>query len=218
MYYRAILFKFYQLRQQDLNSDFELWRQVREGNREAYFAIYDIYIEDLIRYGCKFTTDRDRVKDCIHDLFVDIWERRANLGDTNSIKYYLLRALRRRIAHQLPAHLSLSDHDEKSKQKEVSYPAYEFKWLVEEQNQEVQQAFSQMLNALPARQKEIIYLRFYDNLSFQEIADMLSIDLRSAYNLTYKALANMRSFLKNHTTLSNIIHLLMLGLLIFFFV
>ena len=201
--------------QQNKYSDYELWNQLRQGSREAYFTVYDRFIDDLIRYGCKFTADKDYVKDCIHDLFVDIWEKKNSLGETTSIKFYLLRALRRRIAHQAALPLSLSGEGEQEKLMNFEEGAYEFRWLVEEQNQEVQQAFNKMLNALPARQKEIIYLRFYDNLSFQEISEMLGIDLRSAYNLTYKALANLRTYLKEHSTLASIINLLMLGLLFF---
>jgi RNA polymerase sigma factor (sigma-70 family) len=52
-----------------------------------------------------------------------------------------------------------------------------------------------VINTLPPRQKEIIFLRFYEGLSYDEIADIMSISINSAYKLLYKALENLQQIM-----------------------
>nr|WKN37543.1 sigma-70 family RNA polymerase sigma factor [Tunicatimonas sp. TK19036] len=165
----------------------QLWDQFRRGDQQAYLTIYNRYADVLFRYGIKFTPDREQVLDCIHDLFVDLWERRNHLSSTSSIKYYLFRALRRRIAK--------SDGDEllSSLTDDVLYEEPQnFRWVVEESKVEKQRQIREAIQSLPKRQREVIYLRFFNNFTFEEAASIMGIDVRSAYNLTYKGLASLR--------------------------
>ena len=59
----------------------------------------------------------------------------------------------------------------------------------------LQQTVGDVLNKLPARQQEIIFLRFYEGLSYEEIADVMGIQLSSTYKLLYKALENLQQSL-----------------------
>lgn len=164
-----------------------LWDQFRQGDQQAYLAIYHQYADVLFRYGIKFTPDREQVLDCIHDLFVELWERRSFLGTTTSIKYYLFRSLRRRIAKSDSGdHLSSLPDDSLAAE-----PQY-FQWMMEEAQTEQRRQIHEAIEALPTRQKEVIYLRFFNNFTFEESASIMGIDLRSAYNHTYKGLAALR--------------------------
>ena len=170
------------------HSDTQLWTQLRSGDQAAYLAIYEQYSSMLFQYGLKFTRNREGVLDCLHDLFADIWDRRDHLGPTDSIKYYLFRALRRRIAYTSLPTVALSE--------EYDIPDHgrsEFRWISEQASAECQNQLRKAIHLLPERQKEVIYLRFYTNFSFEEIAGILKVDVRSAYNLTYKALGKLRA-------------------------
>ncbi len=59
--------------------------------------LYKSHIEILYRYGHKLTTDTQLVEDSIQDMFIELWNSRKRLSDTDSIKYYLFRILRRKI-------------------------------------------------------------------------------------------------------------------------
>ncbi|MGD1890616.1 MAG: hypothetical protein ACFB15_08475 [Cyclobacteriaceae bacterium] len=65
--------------------DTQLWNQLREGQQSAYLAIYEQFSDILYQYGAKFTSDRELLLDCLHDLFLDLWDRRQYLGPTDSI-------------------------------------------------------------------------------------------------------------------------------------
>ncbi|MGD1890617.1 MAG: RNA polymerase sigma factor [Cyclobacteriaceae bacterium] len=68
----------------------------------------------------------------------------------------------------------------------------EFRWVTEEAAHESKNHLQKAIASLPERQREVIYLRYYNSFSFEEIAGIMKIDIRSAQNLTYKALAKLR--------------------------
>jgi DNA-directed RNA polymerase specialized sigma24 family protein len=67
--------------------------------------------------------------------------------------------------------------------------------ILNEEERSLQQTIKGVLHKLPARQQEIIYLRFYDGLSYEEIADIMCINVSSTYKLLYKALENLQQSL-----------------------
>lgn len=70
--------------------------------------------------------------------------------------------------------------------------SYDQQLILNEDEARVQQIIKDVLHQLPARQQEIIFLRFYDGLSYEEIADIMCIHVSSAYKLLYKALDNLQ--------------------------
>lgn len=82
---------------QSKTQNLALWNAFREGNREAFERIYALYAEELVSYAQRVTTNIQLIEDSVHDLFVELWQSRANLSGTDSIKFYLFRALRNKI-------------------------------------------------------------------------------------------------------------------------
>lgn len=166
-----------------------LWNAFKSGDRRAYGYIYQKNVRLLFTYGSKLTKDRDLVKDCIQDLFVYLWDRREKLGQTDHISYYLFKSLRRSIVAKLLKAGPINQDIDVS-------PDYNFKIitscetdLIEIQSSEdYNQKLAYALDQLPERQKEAIYLKYYQNLSFEEIASVMSINRRSVYKLIHKAI------------------------------
>lgn len=176
------------------DSDQQLWYEFRAGNREALAAIYQQHFFKLYNYGMKISRDEDLVKDCIQDLFIYIWKHRAKLSDTDSIKYYLFRALRRKITD------SLTQKSKGQPLEEQHNFVFELPYehiLIETQiSQEQKQKVIQCLNNLPKRQKEALFLRYYENMKPQEVASIMSLTVESAYALLSKALHHLRQLLQ----------------------
>ncbi len=74
-----------------------LWNKLKGGCTTALGNLYDLYIEELFSYGIKIHQNREFVKDCIHDLFLDLYKYHSNLAKTDNVKYYLLLSLKRKI-------------------------------------------------------------------------------------------------------------------------
>ena len=83
-------------REYQINSDTFLWNDFIKGNDNAFRLIYNNHVQSLFKYGCKFTRDEALVKDCIHDVFIDLSKYRSGLGPTNNIKLYLFKSLKRK--------------------------------------------------------------------------------------------------------------------------
>ena len=185
-----------------------VWHSFKEGNWEAYTILYNNYYSLLNNYGYKFTHNSNLIEDAIHDLFVRLWTSRNNLGDPVSVKNYLLKSLRHTLLRKI-----------KSEGKYTAAAAAEYPFGFEVtfsketgtmlEEKEFRQKVKAVVNALPPRQKEIIYLRFYEEFPYDEIADIMNISIGSAYKLLYKALESLQQAFDPSTLLG------MLGLLYF---
>lgn len=155
--------------------------------------MYQKYARILYNYGYKITPDRDLVEDCLQDLFLNILESRERLSHTTSIKFYLMRSLRRDIVRKLNADQRTvgSRIDDDDVLFTVDFH-YEPSWLDSQISKERAEALLCELNYLPARQKEAIFLKFFDNLSYEEIAGIMGIETTSAYKVIYKAIAALQ--------------------------
>lgn len=168
------------------SSDACIWLAFKRGSESAYTQIYQSLANSLFNYGCKLTKDRDLVKDCIQEVFINLWRSKEKVADPTSIKAYLFKALRYEIARKLHPRLSLSDlPPDYHLEMELSPELY----LIRDQSlAEQQEKLLQEIEKLPARQKEAIFLRYFDNLSFDEIALIMGVEQRSVYKLVYKAI------------------------------
>ncbi len=180
----------------EMLEDARLWDSFKQGNARAYALIYERYVRLLFSYGSKISSDRDLVKDCIHDLFYYLWEHKANLGHTHHISYYLFKSLRRGLINKLnKSHL---DHENIS----VDYhfkviPSYENEVVENQDWEDDRRKLTEALGQLPGRQKEAIYLKYYHDLSFEEIASVMAVNRRSVYKLVDKALHNLQKNLSS---------------------
>lgn len=176
-------------------SESHLWKAFQQGDIKAFGVIYETYAASILSYGKRLTTDHDLVRDLVQDVFVDIWTRRATLRDLHTIKYYLFKILRNKLArtHQKTAlfvrqgHVSLNN--------EPFSPSIEF--LITQQEASTQQS-SQLQDAitrLPDRQREAIMLAFYHDFTNEEIAGIMGINHQSVVNHINRALVALRGLL-----------------------
>lgn len=180
-------------------SDTQIWDDFLLGSKNAYSFMYEKYARVLYNYGYKIAQDRQLTEDCLQDLFLTILETRERLGHTDSIKFYLMRALRRDIVRELTgkhrqAGPGLAGHrplDDKDVDFRVEFQ-YEPTWLDSQISRERSEMILRELNQLPARQKEALFLKFFDNLSYEEIAGIMGIETTSAYKVIYKAIAALQ--------------------------
>ena len=177
------------------STDLQLWKAVKSGDEKAFTFLFEIYHKVLYNYGYKLTSDVALLEDAIQDVFIDVWRLRANLSDEiGSIKFYLFRALRRRVHKATEKSLlseelsSLADEDILS----LSFSDSET-ILIESESQTLRIARTkELLLALPIRQVEAITLRYYEEFSIAEISEIMNVSSKSVRNFIYKALTTMR--------------------------
>ncbi len=175
------------------HEDQTLWDEFRYGNTNSYSLIYQRYFFSLFSYGLKICPEREIVKDCIQDLFVHIWKNRENLGTTNSIKYYLFKSLKRKLIDNFSYNSKFSLISEVNDDIFFGTVISEEQILINNQLGEEQKVrIVHALEMLTNRQKEAIVLKFYDNLTNEDIAYKMSISVEGVYNLVSKALNKFR--------------------------
>lgn len=175
-----------------------VWAEFRNSNRKALDYIFEKHVRLLYIYGGKICKDQGLVEDCIQDLFTELWNKRKVLGDTDNIKFYLFKSLRRKIVRRLSADQRFLGDQLKDQVavKEVEFPI-EFNIIQEQISNEREVMMKKALASLSERQREAIYLKFYEKLAYQQIAGVMDIDLKSAYNIVSKAIDTLRKAVHN---------------------
>ncbi|MBP2282629.1 RNA polymerase sigma factor (sigma-70 family) [Flavobacterium sp. CG_23.5] len=171
------------------------------GDEKAFSLLFEKYYDHLVRYGNSLSRFSDKVQDCVQDVFTDVWVYRQTLNDSVVVKAYLLSSVRKRIAR-------LQDR-ERIFRKTTSVDSIQFlldfsvehQLIVDESTAEKVLHLNKLINGLPPRQKEALYLRYHQGLSVEQIADMLEVNYQSANNLLHRALLNLRKEWKGNISL-----------------
>lgn len=176
-------------------SDLELWMLLKAGDQSAFEFIYDRFFDDMYEYGFRLCKDDFILKDKIQDVFIRIWTRHEKLGSTANIKAYLFTALRNSINEEYRSNLLHTNLLDKFRAGLPANFSMEFELLEKESEQEKLRQLHQALNQLSDRQKEIIYLRFLQDLDYDEVSKVMGITTKAAYKLSARALESLKNLL-----------------------
>lgn len=177
----------------DMISDHEsvLWNQFREGDQDAYACIMNKYAKPLFNYGYQICRDREIVKDCIQEVFFELWMRRERISQVSSVKWYLIKSVRSRIfKDQGKWNISEKLNDEYMFMVEFNI---ESRIIQNDDQLDFVNRVQATINNLPPRQREIMYLRFYQDLEFDQICEIMNISRQSVHNLLQKAYKSFRA-------------------------
>lgn len=171
-------------------NEIEIWDAFLDGNKLSFEHLYNTYYSHLLAYAGKFLDDPVLVQECIQDLFVKLWHNRSNLGRPASVKHYLLKSLRNLAFNKLNA-------QQKVKHIGGIDDFSAFNLVFDDPRsltaaQPLSAALQRKINELTPRQKEIIYLFYVEDLSYDEIAEILQVNKGGAYKLLYRALESLR--------------------------
>lgn len=169
------------------SSDEMVWTAFQEGDIEALASLYNRYSKFLMAYGYKISVDKDLVKDCIHDLFVEIWNNRLNLAVPRSVKAYLLICTQRKVIRYRKRKRAAQIEVKELPDTQL-VDSKEDQLISDQRYLDQQNALKLAIGNLTKRQQEAIYLKFYANLSYEEIVGVMNISADSIYNLVSKAI------------------------------
>ncbi|MDQ6482084.1 RNA polymerase sigma factor [Dyadobacter sp. LHD-138] len=175
-------------------TDQQLWTGIRNGDEQAYTLIFERYHRTLYNYGSKLSGNSAIVEDAVQEVFIDVWRLRAKLTENvTSVKFYLYRALRRRI-HVASDKFPVTEELTMLPDQEMpyTYANSETMLIQHESNSMISRRIQEVLSQLPERQIEVITLRYFDDFSIEEIAGIMGINEKSVRNLIYKAITSFR--------------------------
>jgi RNA polymerase sigma factor (sigma-70 family) len=182
------------------NIDF-LWRSFLKGDDKSFSIIYQQHIEKLFSYGFKLSQDREIVKDCIQEIFMDLFQKRKKVNiEIKNLKSYLFVALRNCITKKISQKRKYEPLEIKNEEKDIEFHieySFQDKLIEHEISGEVKDKLRSAINNLPCRQKEIIYLKFEEEMDYPQIARVLRISVESSRKLMYRALLSLRETVDN---------------------
>ena len=176
--------------------DTTLWHLLIQGDRKALEVIYQRYYVLLLNYGLKCTSDRELIKDCIHDLFVYLYHNTRISIEGITVRAYLLRALKNSLFNKLVGLERERDSlDTSSFEIPTDEDLFEQMFPQNDRDFALAQYLLKAIVQLPPRQKTALYLRYVKELSHKEIAAIMEINEQSSMNLTNRALLKLRSLM-----------------------
>jgi RNA polymerase sigma factor (sigma-70 family) len=169
------------------------WSLFLQGDKHAFSEIFLACHDNLFRYGMKLTRDPELINDCIQNLFLKLWKNRNNLKPVQDITPYLFKSLRHHIIDILELERQTLPIDQDIEELlMVEYTAEDF-MISRQVEKETQDKIIQLLNQLTPRQRHAIYLRYFEEMEFETIAQILDMRVQSVRNLISRGLLLMRN-------------------------
>lgn len=168
-----------------------VWKSLLKGDRRALGEIYTRYFDKLYNYGSKISHDATVTEDAIQDLFIDLWNHRQGLNDqVKSIKFYLYTCLRREIIRRLTKQNPTVEISElESFEVELSHKSH---YLSQQIDMELRKRLAHEIDSLSPKQREAIFLIYFDELSYPEVADIMALKIKTVYNLVHQAMVKLK--------------------------
>lgn len=168
-----------------------LWERFVSGDDKAYAQLYNLYIDDLFAYGMHFTANRESVKDCIQEVFITLYKNRSRRKEIENLKCYLFTSLKNEL-------FSLFKKSVEHYQIETIEPVFNVEYstedlfVEEETNRYNQDKVNEILNSLTPRQHEAIYYRYVEEMSYEEIGQLMQMNYQSVRNLIHRSIQKAR--------------------------
>lgn len=173
-----------------------LWKKVCSGNEEALGKLFGVMFDSLYSYGYRIIPESEDVRDAIQEVFFQLWKYRENLSVPDSVRAYLFTSLRHELLNKKKATSRRSEICNKYLIEQfdalINYNSWEEVLdLEEKESRDLRKA----IERLTPRQREAVYLKYFEGLSTDELSQILQMHAQSVYNLVYNAINNLREFL-----------------------
>lgn len=170
------------------DKDAILWTKFKDGDIEALGRLYDLFLDDLFTYGMQFSQDKPYVMDCIHDLFLNLYKYRNTINLTDNVGYYLAKSLKNQILKKpknsfKPLPFSLDEN---------ACGSHEDDLIANEFITEREFKLVKAINSLSKKQRQGLKLRFTEEKTYEEIAELMNISVQTSRTIIYRAIKILR--------------------------
>ena len=173
------------------------WNYFITGSTTAFLNIYKENYNLLFAYGYSITGDKEITKDCLQEMFLELWKTRSSANkDVENVRSYLCTWLRRKITRTLSRIRKEKSCETSAAGFEPHQVSYEDLIITLQESAEKKEKITQALSHLTKKQLEIIRLKFFENLSYGEISTNTGLSTRTIYNQIYLAIQTLREEFK----------------------
>ncbi|MEA5045864.1 MAG: sigma-70 family RNA polymerase sigma factor [Petrimonas sp.] len=170
------------------------WRKFLDGkdDYEAFSRIYNLYINDLLSYGVSLGFAEETCRDAAHDLFFKIFTEKNRLSSIKNPTSYLFRSFRNHLFNIQKRQNRLSPDLPFEKSTFTTEITILDSMISEEETQKLKKIVEDLLKELTPRQREAIYLRYMQEMDYEDIAVLLNMNVNSARRLVSRGIDSLR--------------------------
>ena len=184
-------------------TDEELALSYADGNNRAFDLLLLRNQSKLFSYILFVVHDRDTAEDIFQETFVKVITRLQEGRYMVSGKFgaWIMRIAHNAIMDWYRDQAALRTADTSADNDLSKLPGADlYEGNIENHyvNSQVMTDVRRLLDALPPMQREVVYMRFYQQLSFKEIADSTDVSINTALGRMRYALLNMRRMAKSY--------------------
>lgn len=169
--------------------DNPVFQHIMNGDIDAYSGLYKEYYKRFYNYGRKFTSNTYLIEDSIQEVFLDLWNRRDKLSHIDSPNYYLYSSFRYNLIRRIKQHEKIVFNH--SAEEEDGFSS-EHVIVNNELSEELQIKLKKAIKTLTGRQLEAIFLMYYEDLSYKEVASILNISVKATYKIMARSLLALK--------------------------
>lgn len=173
-----------------------VWNNFKFGDRASFEIIYNEFAEVLFAYGSRITSDKELLKDCIQDVFVDIYQYGSELRNPESLEFYLFKTLKRNIIRRLKKDRSTQLTDGNITTFELNFNLEE-EIIREEKESKRLYRLQELLQSLNSTQRELLFLKFNSGMSYPEIGKLLDLKPDTIKKQVYRLINDLREQVGN---------------------
>lgn len=173
-----------------------LWNSFLKGDDAAYAELYNLYMNKLFVFGMHFTSNREQVKDCTQDVFIKIYAGRHKLKPVENVKVYLYTAMKNTLFNLFKKEVEHFHIDTIEPVFELEYPAEH--QIIETEKLAIQKKeIAAIMQTVTPRQREVLYYRYVEELSYEEICKLMQMNYQSVRNLLHRTILKIRDKINN---------------------
>lgn len=175
------------------DSAFAIWsEQIRASNQGAFEALFHAMYPSLSRYAQSLTPQVEVAQDAVQETFLRIWRRRDTLDPTRSLRALLYLAVRNLVFNEERTALQ-----RQKRLATMDAPAQPTRPDEASQAQMLETHMRRWIRAMPDRRREAFQLSRYDGLTYQEIAHVMGLSVKTVERHIQLALRELRDHLRS---------------------
>jgi len=162
------------------------------GDDQAFSQLYDMYVQMLFNYGMKLTNDQELLKDCIHDVFIRVYNKRNDKNAINNLCSYLIISLKNRLLDEFRRHTFTTPNEVESYEYRQAAEDVERDYLSQEREFMQSAKVAYLMQNLTRRQRQAITLYYLEERKYEEICGIMQMNYHSVRNLMHRGMLKLR--------------------------
>jgi RNA polymerase sigma-70 factor (ECF subfamily) len=167
-------------------------------DKPGFEELFRSFFPGLVLFAQKYVPDQDTAKDIVHNVFINLWEKREQIDTSSTLKSYLFTSVHNRCLNHIRDQKKFVKEEAQMENLNSSLFAVGTDNLEE---RELEKRIFEALQALPEKCREVFELNRFEELKYAEIAEKLGISIKTVEAQMSKALRILREKLIDYLTI-----------------